>query len=229
MNDAGAGHPPLVREPRQSRSQQTLERIVRAAEELLREKEFEHITIGEIVQRAGSSTGSFYARFQAKEALLPYLYERYDRRLRQELPGLLAAEEWARLPLPQLARRVAATLVELFRANRPLLRAVALYARARPADIDDATREARAPLYQAAARLFAAHHHAIPHPQPERAVAFALFAAAAVCREMIVFAEAPHAQAARLPDEVLAAQVGRLLLAYLTCPVDADPLPSPTP
>ena len=75
---------PEMRPAKQGRSRQTLERILRATRELLQEKEFEEITVAEIVQQAQSSCGAFYARFPSKEALLPALYDAYSRSLSTE-------------------------------------------------------------------------------------------------------------------------------------------------
>src|SRR5579871_3811602 len=76
--------PTGLRPAKQARSSRTLERILRATRDLLHEKEFEEITVAEIVQRAQSSCGAFYARFPSKEALLPALYDAYTRSLPTE-------------------------------------------------------------------------------------------------------------------------------------------------
>ena len=55
-----------VQAPRQARSQRTFDNLLDAAEDLLNEKSFLEISINEIVSRAGSSVGSFYARFDDK-------------------------------------------------------------------------------------------------------------------------------------------------------------------
>ena len=59
--------------PRQQRSAATLDRIVRAAQDLLAQRGYDAATVDDIVARAGSSKGSFYHRFADKEALLAYL------------------------------------------------------------------------------------------------------------------------------------------------------------
>ena len=56
--------------PRQRRSHESLERILDAAESLIRERGFDTMTIAEVVQRSGSSVGSLYARFNNKLGLL---------------------------------------------------------------------------------------------------------------------------------------------------------------
>ncbi len=65
-----------VNPPLQERSQHTLDRIVSAAESLIREKGLDGTSISEIVSRAEVSVGSFYARFRGKESLLQCLLGR---------------------------------------------------------------------------------------------------------------------------------------------------------
>src|ERR1041384_7034894 len=65
-----------VKPPQQARSQKTLERMLDAAEELIAERGVGSVTVSEVVRRAGSSVGAFYARFPDKDALLATLHER---------------------------------------------------------------------------------------------------------------------------------------------------------
>jgi AcrR family transcriptional regulator len=66
----------VARPPKQHRSRQTLHRIARAALELIAQYGVEATTVGAIARRAGSSVGSFYARFDGKRDLLVYLDDR---------------------------------------------------------------------------------------------------------------------------------------------------------
>ena len=68
----------LVHTPKQTRSQDTQERVLKALEQLLSERFFEQITIRDLAARTGVSSGTIYRRFKDKEALLPVLYERFD-------------------------------------------------------------------------------------------------------------------------------------------------------
>src|SRR5206468_8661548 len=65
-----------VKPPQQARSQKTLERLLDAAEELIAEHGVASVTVSEVVRRAESSVGAFYARFPDKDALLATLHER---------------------------------------------------------------------------------------------------------------------------------------------------------
>jgi AcrR family transcriptional regulator len=70
--------PPLrwIKPPQQARSKKTLGRVLDAAEDVIRERGVAGLTVSEVVRRAGSSVGSFYARFADKEGLLATLHER---------------------------------------------------------------------------------------------------------------------------------------------------------
>jgi AcrR family transcriptional regulator len=62
---------------RQSRSRKTYDALVAAAFELLREREFEDVTVAEISRAAGYSVGAFYARFRSKDELFDALVAYY--------------------------------------------------------------------------------------------------------------------------------------------------------
>src|SRR5262245_23380018 len=85
--------------PAQPRGRDTAERFATATEELLRTRPFEEISIREIVRRAGRPIGSFYARFASKEALLPFLYQRYHEGLEPLFAARLARVDWESLDL----------------------------------------------------------------------------------------------------------------------------------
>jgi len=75
MSTSDATLDPAVRPPRQERSRRTLERLEKAALELVARDGPEAVTIAAVVARAGSSVGSFYARFQGKDELFLHLAE----------------------------------------------------------------------------------------------------------------------------------------------------------
>ena len=87
-----------VNQPQQARSRETMNRFVLAVELLLREKPFDDITIGEIVDGAERTVGSFYARFEDKWALLRTVIHRYLEQIREFIDHLLNADEWSHPP-----------------------------------------------------------------------------------------------------------------------------------
>ena len=70
-------HSQFFRPPQQTRSQETLDRILDAAEQVLVEKAFGEATLAEIMERAGVTVGAFYRRYPDKNALLRHLDERF--------------------------------------------------------------------------------------------------------------------------------------------------------
>jgi tetracycline repressor-like protein len=59
----------LIRPPLQRRSQESLERVLAAGFELLKEEGFEGFTLQAVSKRADVSIGSIYARVPSREAL----------------------------------------------------------------------------------------------------------------------------------------------------------------
>jgi AcrR family transcriptional regulator len=67
----------------QRRSQQTRDKLIAALDELLRERDFERISVAEIAQRAGVSTAAIYQRFSNKDAAVSMLIALYMRRVEE--------------------------------------------------------------------------------------------------------------------------------------------------
>lgn len=204
-----------VRKPVQERSRETLERIVLATEALLERCPFDEIGVAQIVRRARCSTGSFYARFSGKDALLPLLYARYAADLR---PRMLArAAQPAPSGLREAADLVAGTTVDMYAERIHLLRAVALYARTHTKEIGDDVRERRGETTDIPARLLAGFAVEIVHDDPLAAARVGFFIIAAAAREKMLFGDAPHASDTPLSNTALKRELGRTLFAYLTC------------
>ena len=97
--------PAQIRAPKQSRSKRTLERIVAASLELLEAEGLTGLTVHKVVAKAGSSVGSFYARFDGKEDLLDYLGERVWTEALERWEVALETRDWlpCRESLPLLS------------------------------------------------------------------------------------------------------------------------------
>ena len=104
-----------VTAPKQRRSEETLYRILNAAEALITEKGLHDASIPEIVRRAGSSVGGFYARFHDKNEMLRALEERFFNQLRARVDSLTDPERWAQASVPEILRACVQELVDTFR------------------------------------------------------------------------------------------------------------------
>lgn len=202
-----------MRPPRQARSQRTLDRILDAAEGLVAEKGFEDATVAELVRRAGSSVGAFYARFRDKDGLLYALYDRYLEQAMATTDDALDPERWRGVAADALLASVVRFLVAVFREQRGLIRAFVMRNHSDP---EFAAREARLSRYvgEQLAGALLAHRDAITHPEPERAVRFGLDMVFSTIESMVLFGETRSSDLA-VDDDRLAAELTRAWLAYL--------------
>jgi AcrR family transcriptional regulator len=159
--------------------------------------------------------GAFYARFRDKQALLHSLYARYDQSLETRMDELRERASWEGLDLAGSVRLLVEHLVAFFGERLFLMRALALYARTRPDEIDSDARRRRRRQHQFLHSALLTRRDEIHHPEPERAVELAIFFAAAACRDRILFAEAPHSESTRLSTAELVHEVTRMVLGYL--------------
>src|SRR5262245_25862763 len=109
-----------------------MDRFARAAEDLLKDRPFEEISVRDITRRAQRPIGSFYARFKSKDALLPHLYERYDASLEAVFETRLARYDWEALGFVPTIEAIVDFIVGTFDDRRWLIRTLALFARLRP-------------------------------------------------------------------------------------------------
>lgn len=204
-----------LRPAKQLRSSQTQDRIVNACKDLLREREFEEITVADIVQRARSSLGAFYARFPSKEALLPALYDDYSRSLPTETTVWSDPSTWGERSLRTRIGNLVRFVIQDYRATRPIMRPLALYARQHAQDISDERRQASSDKHRAACSYLLECREEITHPDPERAVDLIAYFIPAIGRDKILFGDAPHAKSVEVDDSTLEEELIRMAISYL--------------
>ena len=212
--------PPQLRTvaaPKQARSEATLQRLLDAAEALIAEKGIADVSVPEIVARAGSSVGGFYARFKDKDELLRALEERFLAEMRDLLDEIAAPGRWAGAGIPEIARAGIETLIQVFQDRRSLL--VAFMGRAATGTADT-LQEVRALRRDASARfvsLLHARSEEFGHPDPALAVDLAVQLVFGFMQQMIVFGEV-RAGARVLSDSEIADELVRNVLSYLGAP-----------
>ncbi len=208
-----------VARPKQARSRETLQRILEAAEALILEKGLADASIPEIVRRAGSSVGGFYARFQDKDELLRALEERFFHDLDARVDALADAGRWEGAPVAPIVAACAAELVEVARTRRNLVAAFL----ARASRDEGARAEAlrfRAGVAERVARLLLARAGEMRHPEPALAVDLGVHLAFGLMLQMVLAGEVRAAGRA-LSDAELARELTRNMLRFLGVP-DGD-------
>ena len=213
----------FVQPPKQARSQRTLERIASAALELIAEQGVEATTVAQIVSRAGSSIGSFYARFEGKDELMHYLEERVWSDARAKWDDAVASNTWKDLSLSDVVAGVVRLIIQVEQVAGKARQALAF---SPTPDNGDPSPH----------RLFAAHLEAgvgallldmrdkIGHPRPDEAVAIGYRTVSAAAREFARLhgyvssddgAEVSAMRSSGVDAETLQAELSLMFLSYL--------------
>lgn len=202
-----------VNAPRQARSQRTLENLLDAAERILLDRGLEAVTVPEVVREAGSSVGSFYARFPDKRALLETLHERACAQTLENADRLLDPARWADAPVDALVQAGVTFAVQVFGSRRNIMNA---FAAAFAGDPGFAARRARTALVLAGklAAVVLTKRAQITHPDPARAIEMGLRVVTATLEQRNAFAVSGIDEV-DVPDEVLVEELGRMLRGYL--------------
>jgi len=206
---------PRFRPPQQTRSQETLDRILDAAERVLEEKSFTEATLAEIMERAGVTVGAFYRRFPDKDALLHLLDERFFHEMQQRADELLDPEHWRGASVSDILTEFARTAVEVYAAKRGVARSVFLRARVDPI-IQATGRQVNAHNIQRLRTLLLdpMRRAEVTHPDPERAIALGFMMFFGALRETTVFGEV-WPEHRELVGENLGDEMAHLYLSYL--------------
>ena len=80
----------MAAEPRQARSADSTKRMLKAGEELFLTGGSDALKLEAIIERAGTSTGSFYARFGSMQGYLDALHDRSLVRIEESLSPVIA-------------------------------------------------------------------------------------------------------------------------------------------
>jgi AcrR family transcriptional regulator len=108
--------------PRQKRSRESLERLLEAAEEQIRQNGVEALTIQGVVSSIGMSVGAFYARFPDKTALVHAVQDRFHNRLEPQIREQMLAEAGPKTTLAEAVGAAVDVLVRNVIGERELSR-----------------------------------------------------------------------------------------------------------
>lgn len=114
----------MVSAPQQQRSQLTLQKILLASQELLREKPIEQISMQDIAKSAGISVGNLYNRFADKDELVNQVVSDIQRQIDASISRKLAGQP-EDMPLQERLRFLARTLQTHIKDLRPVFSSIA--------------------------------------------------------------------------------------------------------
>ena len=168
--------PGLLKPPRQERSREPLRRILDAARALLGQRDFEEISVDDIVERAGSSKGSFYQRFSDKDSLLVYLLREEHEAATKAWSKLLDPDRWRNASLGAVLDAFLDHLMEIYRGHATLMRAYAGKVFGGEREIRTLSVQLSRHVLELLRRIVREKAEEAGHPDPERAAAFLLTA-----------------------------------------------------
>ena len=155
-----------VRPPRQRRSRESYERVLKAAERLLEENGFDGFTVQEVAARSEVSVGAIYERFGNKESLLRVVHARLMDALGEAQERLEHAA-----PAPDAHAAIAQAVGGLARVSAEHRQALRAFMHLGAVDDAIAQRGSRSSieLGRAFKAQVLAHRASIAHPDPELA------------------------------------------------------------
>jgi AcrR family transcriptional regulator len=210
--DAPAPYHPPQRPP----GARSLERLLAAAEDQLREEEVDLFTIQKVLDRTGLSVGAFYHYFPDKTAVLHAVQARVHARLEPCILGALAAEEQVEQPLEEVVDHCLDILIDNMLKERELLRAFLIFSTFDPVmrwKGEQVIHARRSAFLQA---VLAAHREEIGHPDPEEAMAMAYAMCTSVIQTRMLSAlGADTALSFGVTDESIFRQLKLSLISFL--------------
>jgi AcrR family transcriptional regulator len=202
----------------QARSRETLERLLRAATEILDKDGLEGATIPRIAKRAGLTPGAIYRRFPDKDALMRATFLRLLDKNEGQSAGLLTPERWAHVPLAQMVRQIIAVTLTGHSRHRQLLRALSLFSMQHAdAAFLRAIEDRQWRTFRNVSDLLLTRRAGMRHPDPDRAVPFALLMVGIAAKGVLVLPRDTTPLARLVPNVELRVQedLPEMVLAYL--------------
>lgn len=207
---------PRFSPPRQGRSRRTLERILSAAERLIGERGVDGTSVQDVVAQAGVSTGSFYARFDGRDALVHYVQNRFWEEAEGQWRAFLDPARWRGAPPAVVVGELVRILIRSHSLRTRPLRGFLLHALSAP----DGKPLRRITLLDEAiadrvAELLEPSHARFGHPDAGTAVRVATRQLLATLRDAVLRGNGGVLSLPTDSEEEAAVELTRSFLRYL--------------
>jgi AcrR family transcriptional regulator len=201
------------RAPQQARSQQSLNRILDATEDLLNDRSFDELTIQDVVKKAKASVGVFYSRFKDKAELLDALYSRHQEEMIEDLDQFERSLHEAHTATDIIRLRIR-RLIKMYRENRGLFRALVLRGHMHGDWRYEEPQIRNRMGVSHFGRMMEERSEELGHANPKMAARLGFLSVMATLREMILF-DFAAASAVKVSDKKLEDELVAMLCGYL--------------
>ena len=208
--------PPGVRLPRQPRSGASFERMISAAHDLIAESGLEGATVQGILLRSGVGSGTFYARFDGRDALLAYLAIRFRADAEEGWSAVLVPSRWTAASPTEIVMQFTRMAVVWMHSHGALLRAFLVHAMTFEGySLLNQTAELDNTVADHLTRLLVPRAEDFTHDDPEQAIRLATLQVFATLRSRFIFAWGDRPDG--IEDQELAGELASIFLRYLGC------------
>ena len=199
----------------QDRGRRTVDRLLDAAEHVLANDGLEAATVPAIAKAADLAVGTVYKRFPDKDALMRAVYVRFFARNTEKAAAALAPDQWKDYSAHSLVATLIPGLIQAYRKDRTLYRALGQFAQTHT----DAKFRAQAEqmlidTVRPIGALLLTRRSELRHPEPDVAVEFVLHLLLAAARAFVV-SDLPRGGAPTADPVRLAAELRQITLQYL--------------
>lgn len=207
-----------AREPKQKRSQQTLDRLLDGLESIFEDGGgLEAVSVAEVARRAGLSVGAFYARFESREAALYAMHDRFCTEAKVTADSALAPARWKGVPMRDVTAAVVGFLAAEYAARPGLRRAIVLL-NATDDTVRARSKEVSGYVASRIHGLFAAHADEIGHPDLMLAADVVHRLLFSMLDQWAIFRDG-SSTGRPIEPSVWAAELTRLICRYLEAPI----------
>jgi AcrR family transcriptional regulator len=194
--------------------EQSLEGVLAAAEDQLREEALDLFTVDRILERAGVSVGAFYRMFTGKQALLSAVQDRMRERMEPAILRALEAEAHTIESLDESVDHAFGVVIDRVWEERQLYRAFMMLSAMDPV-LRQRFREVNLERRDALTAVLVRHRAEIAHPDPDVAIEEAYHMYLATMHGRLVFLGPGIGPIHGLSDELLFARLRLSILDYL--------------
>jgi AcrR family transcriptional regulator len=206
-----------VKEPRQQRSRDSQERMLKAAEALIKSKGFEALTTAEVVRRSRTSIGTLYARFGDKTGLLHAVQDRVQSREEECVRNQMAKIDWDGLSLEESVRQLLLIKQTASDGDHRLFEAFVVHGATDPVLRAQGYRH-KAAIEELEVAVLLRYAGDIGHADPADAARVASRLAQAAQEEYVQRSLAGDYLPAIAPPELLLQRLADVIIAYLKNP-----------